>query len=696
MSRPTNLLFRAALFSALAGSALQAANNYVVHKLVADVPSSADHADSNLVNSWGMAESATGPFWLANNRTGTATVYTTGGTALPLVVSVPSAIGSGPGAVTGIAFNSSTGFALAPNAPAVFVFCTEDGAISGWNSSVDATHAKTMADRSGSGAVYKGCAVGGSSNSPQIYAANFHSGTIDVFDASFKPVTLAGNAFVDPSVPSTFAPFNIQNLNGKLYVAYAPQEDTSYTPPRSYGVSQRPSATSGTSNGYVSVFDMAGNFISHVTAPAGVLDSPWGLTIAPANFGDFGGSLLVGNFGDGMIHAFNAATGQMIGTLNGLDGKPIAMPGLWGLMFGNGALGGDAGTLYFTAGSSVQAHGLLGSIQAAPSFAVNAVVNAASLSTQLAPNGWVSIFGTGLSASTTPWQGSDFVNNQLPTQIAGVGVTLNGEAAFVSYVSPNQINFLVPADMGPGPVQIITSNNGSLSAPANITFQSAAPSFFMFPGNKYIAATHSDGVALIGPANLIPGATTTPAAAGETVVLYANGFGPTTPGVPNGKVVTAALPLASAPTLTIGGQPANITFAGLSATGLYQINAVVPSLTGTGSSPIDAPVVAQISGAQSQDNAFLSVMPATASATPAAVNVVNFSFVPTPITVSSGAAITWTNKDGVQHTITSNTGAFNSGVVDPGSTFTQTITAPGTYAYHCAIHPSMKGVVTVQ
>lgn len=686
--QPSACLRVGLLCLALAGS-LSAANSYLVHNLVADLPNIADHVDPNLVNPWGIAESATSPFWIGNNKTGTSTLYDSSGTVIPLVVVVPPPAGTAPGAVTGVIFNGSTFFTVATGSPSAFIFCTEDGTISGWNGTLDRTHAKIAVDNSASGAVYKGCALGGTTAAPQIYASNFHAGTVDVFDANFKPVTLAAGAFIDSTVPAGFAPFGIANIGGKLYVTYAKQDTAKHDD------------IGGAGNGYVTVFDMSGVLQSHFIAQ-GPLNSPWGMAIAPANFGDFAGDLLVGNFGDGMIHAFNPTTGQLIGTLNDPTAKPIVIQGLWALLFGNGGRGGDAGTLYFTAGSPgpnaepLETHGLFGSIQAAPFFTTSSLVNAASFSSILAPNTWASIIGQGLSASTHVWQGSDFVNNQLPTQLSGVTVTLNGKPAYISYVSPTQINFLVPTDVPSGPVQVVTTNNGLTSGSITATFQPSAPSFFMFPGNKYIAATHADGFSLTGPPSLIPGATTTPAVPGETVVLYGNGFGLTSPAAPNGLIVSTPLNLATPPTLTIGGLPATITFSGLSATGLYQINAIVPAVPTNGATPVDAAVVAQVPGAQSQPNAFLSITSPSAPPAPALVDIVNFSFVPTPITVTAGSTVTWTNKDAVQHNVVSDANVFASDLLDTGVKFTQQLNTPGTYNYHCSVHPNMKATVIVK
>jgi uncharacterized protein (TIGR03437 family) len=338
-----------------------------------------------------------------------------------------------------------------------------------------------------------------------------------------------------------------------------------------------------------------------------VLNSPWGMAMAPATFGQFGGDLLVGNFGDGAIDAFDPQNGTSLGALQDNTGNALPITGLWGLQFGNGGKGGDPATLYFTAGiagpygEAPESHGLFGSIQAVPSFTSADIVNGASFSASVAANTWTSILGGGLASTTRSWAATDFTGSKLPTAIDGVGVTVNGEPAYISYVSPMQVNFLVPTDIAQGPAQIQLTNNGEISAAVAANVQSAAPAFYWFSGNKYIVATHANG-ALTGPASLISGVTT-PAAAGETIVLYGNGFGPTSSAAPNGSALTATLPLAVLPAITIGGVPAVVTFAGLVGSGIYQVNVIVPGSLPTG----DAAVVATASGQQSQPNAFVSI-----------------------------------------------------------------------------------------
>ena len=466
-----------------------------------------------------------------------------------------------------------------------------------------------LIDNSKSGAVYKGCAVGTTSAGAMLYAANFNAGTIDVWDGSLNPVTNTG-AFANPGVPAGFAPFNIQNIGGTLYVAYAKQDAAKHVD------------VAGVGNGYIATFDTSGKLIANFIS-GGLLNSPWGMAVAPATFGDFSGALLVSNFGDGLIHAFNATTGALMGTLADTKSNPIAIPGLWSLLFGNGGNGGDKSTLYFTAGiggpngAPVTSHGLFGSIQSAPTFTTAGVLNGASFSSSIAANTWVTVKGGALSETTRSWETSDFNATGLPTQLDNVSVTINGEPGYVSYISPSQINFLAPADLAPGPVQIQVTSNGLISATVSATALSSAPAFFTIgatnsAGNSYIAATHADG-SVAGPPKLINGATTTPFNPGEIAVLYANGFEGTTLPVPNGQIVSTALPLAVTPVVMIGGIPAVVQFAGLSATGLYQFNVVIPAtLTLSGTGNVDVPVIIQSGGAQTQSSAVISVAnPAT-------------------------------------------------------------------------------------
>jgi uncharacterized protein (TIGR03118 family) len=600
------------MFTAAAGT-LAAANAYLVHNLVSDLPGIADHQDKNLVNPWGNVFNAASPFWIGNEGTGTSTLYDGTGTASATIVSVPAANGATtPGPVTGVAINSvTTAFLIATGKQSQFIFCSLDGLITGWNSTVDATHSKILVDNSKSGAVYTGCVVGGTATAPVLFAANFNSGKVEAYDANMTPVTSA--TFANPAIPAGFAPYNIELIGGKLYVAYAKQDTAKKV------------SVAGAGNGYVAIYDFTGTLQSTLVS-TGALNAPWGMALAPAGFGDFAGDLLVGNFGDGHINAFNATTGALVGTLQDQTSAQIKLAGLWSLHFGNGGRS-DASTLYITAGigggpnnDPVLSHGLLASIQAAPSFAPASLLNGASFGTALAPNTWVSVkntAGTGaLSETTRAWAASDFNGNQLPTTINGVSVSVNGENAAISYVSPAQINFLVPADIAAGSAQIKVTNNALASSAVAATVSATAPAFFTLAtdatsGNAWIAAEHSNG-SIAAPASLLAGVTSTGYNAGETIVLYATGLGATTPAAPNAQLLSAALPLAGTATLTIGTQTAPISFVGLVGPGLYQINAVLPSGTSAGAAAssgtvAEVPVVLQTGGGQSQAKAVIAV-----------------------------------------------------------------------------------------
>ena len=332
------------------------ANSFVQHNLVSDIPGVADQTDPNLVNPWGISSSAASPLWISNNHSGTTTVYNGSGQPFPatnpLLVRIPTSSTEDPvSAPTGQVFNSTTAFVLSGGQPATFLFAGEDGTISGWNGPAG-PNAIIMVDNSASGAVYKGMALGANSLGPLLFAANFNAGAIDVFDGNFSQVTLSG-LFTDPDLPPGFAPFNIQNLGGRLYVTYALQDDA------------KEDDVSGPGNGFVDVFDFDGNLIQRLVSN-GNLNSPWGLALAPSQFGDFSNSLLVGNFGDGTVNAYDPGSGAYLGTLQDATGAAIVIPGLWGLLFGNGGNGGDANTLYFTAGipgaDNIEDHGLFGSI----------------------------------------------------------------------------------------------------------------------------------------------------------------------------------------------------------------------------------------------------------------------------------------------------------------------------------------------
>jgi uncharacterized protein (TIGR03118 family) len=329
-----------------AGARATSANTYAVHNLVSDQAGVADRTDPNLVNAWGLTSLPTSPWWVADNGTDVATIYQADGTPRSLVVQVESA-------PTGAVSNTGSSFIVTEGAnsgPALFLFATEEGKILGWNPNVDATHAVVGADRSSAGAIYKSLAISGNT----LYAADFHNAKVDVFNGSFGLVNDPG-AFVDPMLPSGFAPFGIAEIGGKIFVSYAKQD------------ADREDEVAGQGLGFVDAFSPSGVFLQRI-ANRGQLNAPWGMAMAPAGFGAFGGDLLVGNFGDGEINAYQPqATGtyERVGALKDVDGKPILIDGLWALAFGKGtANNGPTDTLFFTAGPDDETHGLFGTIRA--------------------------------------------------------------------------------------------------------------------------------------------------------------------------------------------------------------------------------------------------------------------------------------------------------------------------------------------
>jgi len=311
--------------------------------LVSDQAGAA-HTDANLVNGWGISYGPGGPFWVSCNGTGKTAIYDgTGATVIP-AVNIPAAGGGANGPVTGQVFNSTTGFLMPGTATkSVFIFVNEDGIVSAWAGGASAT---MVADRSSTGAVYKGVAIGQTTGgAPLLLAANFNSGKIDVFDTNFTFL----RSTTDPITPAGYAPFGIQTIGSNVFVTLAKQDSTKHDD------------VSGPGNGYVDRFNLDGTFAGRVVS-RGDLNSPWGLAEAPVGFGSFGGGLLVGNFGDGTIHAYRTLTGVEIGTLMSSTGGPVVIPGLWGLIFGNGGSAGLTGTLYFSAGPGGESHGLFGSL----------------------------------------------------------------------------------------------------------------------------------------------------------------------------------------------------------------------------------------------------------------------------------------------------------------------------------------------
>jgi uncharacterized protein (TIGR03118 family) len=355
--------FSASAASAHPGGPKPTPGRYVQTNLVSDIPGLAAHTDPNLKNPWGTSVGPNTPIWVSDNHAGVTTLYDGAGNPQPKVVAIPAPPSAGPGAVgapTGQAFNtlsnSSTDFVIKKNGvsgPAFFLFATEDGTIAGWNPNVDPTNAviavdnSTATDTAGDvGANYKGLAlVTTPSGSKFIYATSFRFGRVDVFDNQFNLV----NSFTDPTLPAGFAPFGIHNIGGNLYVTFAKQG------PGKDDDAARPG------NGFVDVFAPNGDLLQRLVS-RGRLDSPWAVTMAPSSFGAFGGDILVGNFGNGHINAYDPVTGKFRGELKRPHGGPITIDGLWGLRFAPTALNAITDALYFTAGLNHEADGLFGTI----------------------------------------------------------------------------------------------------------------------------------------------------------------------------------------------------------------------------------------------------------------------------------------------------------------------------------------------
>ena len=341
---------------------------YSVHPLVSDGALPADHVDPSLRNAWGIVFNPNGAVWVADNKTNTSTLYDGTGTKVSLgtfpEVHLPPG-SNGDASPTGIVFNSSTDFAISPQgsqgapgqagtpAPSVFIFAGENGTIMGWSPTLSLGNAFLAYDDKTGGAIYKGLALAQNGQGNFLYATDFHNAKIDVFDKTFTRVTLPG-AFKDTDVPQGYAPFGIRNIQGNLYVTFAKQD------------ANRQDDVRGVGFGFVDVFDANGSLVRRLAA-RGSLNAPWGIALAPADFGQFSNRLLVGNFGDGTIDAFDPATGAFLGQLRATNGQVLKIDDLWGLSFGNGLLGQPTSSLFFTSGPGAEQHGLYGHIDAAPS-----------------------------------------------------------------------------------------------------------------------------------------------------------------------------------------------------------------------------------------------------------------------------------------------------------------------------------------
>jgi uncharacterized protein (TIGR03118 family) len=335
---------------------------YVQTNLISNIPGKATTTDPNLQNAWGVANAPDSPLWVSDNNDGLSTLYDGNGTILSLVVKIPVPPGtSPPAAPTGLVWNpnSATQF-LIPNTTsgAVFIWDTENGTIAGWNPAVNPTNAVIIVDNSNggkNGAVYKGLTFGTNVHGNFLFATNFRASTVEAYDVNFKLTKLDG-AFTDPDIPAGFAPFGIANIDGDLFVTYAKQNAT------------KDDVMPGAGAGFVNVFSTDGKLLGRFASRGG-LNAPWGVARAPLGFGQFGGDILIGNFGNagryaGQINAFDSH-GKFRDELRDQQRRPIAIDGLWALVFGT-FRNSDADTLYFTAGPNNQTNGLFGKITPVP------------------------------------------------------------------------------------------------------------------------------------------------------------------------------------------------------------------------------------------------------------------------------------------------------------------------------------------
>jgi uncharacterized protein (TIGR03118 family) len=354
--KATAIASLAVLVSLLPSAAF--AQHYTQTNLVSNIIGLAPNIDPNLKNPWGLTRSADGsPWWVSNNNSGTSTLYDGSGSIIPAVFIVPppKGITGRSSTPTGIVFNGSKDFEVAPGSPAIFIFVTEDGTISGWNPTVgDGTHAVLKVDNSDGGApdsaVYKGATTAEIHAHRFLYVANFRSGKVEVYNSQFKRVHLGEDAFDDDDIPVDFAPFNVQNIGGSIVVTYARQDTLRHDNDEVRG------------GGYVDIFTASGKLIKRLQHGSW-LQAPWGVVWTPRDFGEFSNQILVGNFGSGRIAAFDGFTGEFKGfMLNAANNTPLSIDGLWSLTFGNNGQAGSSTALFFSAGINHENDGLFGTL----------------------------------------------------------------------------------------------------------------------------------------------------------------------------------------------------------------------------------------------------------------------------------------------------------------------------------------------
>jgi uncharacterized protein (TIGR03118 family) len=305
--------------------------------------------DPNLKNPWGIARGTTSPWWVSDNRTGVSTLYSGAGTKVPLTVTIPHTTQSATGTPTGVVFNgSATDFAITPGTPANFIFVSLDGTISAWNSGMNAV----VKVQGSPNSVFTGATIAQVQDNQFLYVADLKEGRITVYDTNFDPVEAPG-AFRDEGIPKGFAPFNVQNIGGNLYVAYAKQNQA------------KNFVVFGAGFGFVDVFSPRGRLLSRLEH-GDQFNAPWGLTLAPSDFGSFSHKVIVGQFGSGELLAFDGVAGRFEGRLRDANDNPIVIDGLWGISFGAGQpspqTSGPANTLFFAAGPNAGNDGIFGTL----------------------------------------------------------------------------------------------------------------------------------------------------------------------------------------------------------------------------------------------------------------------------------------------------------------------------------------------
>jgi len=432
--RRTLLLFGVVMTLAISSGLEAQQTGYFQTNLVSSTAGAATTTDPQLVNPWGISFRPGQDFWIANNKSGTSTLYDDNGNKdSALVVTIPVATKNpngncNPGCPTGNVANSGSGFGGGQ-----FIFDTQDGLVAIWTG---ASNTSTVAfDNSASGAAYTGLAL---LNGNVLLATNFDSGKIDVLNSNFQLTSLSGS-FTDPNLPAGYAPFGIHIINNQIYVTYAMQN------------SAKRNAMAGAGMGKVNIFDTNGNFVSTFVATGAQLNAPWGVVAAPATFGQFANAILVGNFGDGTINAFNT-TGTFLGQVSNSSNAPLVNPGLWDMVFGGGGVSGDPGTLFFTAGGATSVFASM--MPAAAVTSGNFSLSLSSQSVNLTPGGTANVtvsaaavggFNNPISLSCSTSSGLTCAfNPSTITPGTSAGATLTVSAASTPPVNGYGVAFLLP------------------------------------------------------------------------------------------------------------------------------------------------------------------------------------------------------------------------------------------------------------